>query len=92
VQRQLTPGETSQKRTLQRAENLFWSVAGSRARVRAHVRKRFRGKGAQGMNRVLNGVFVAVVTVWFLYLAYKVAQHVGAWPFAAAFYGGFWGS
>ena len=23
----------------------------------------------------------AVVTVWLLYLAVKVAEHVGAWPF-----------
>lgn len=22
-----------------------------------------------------------LIALWFLYLAYKIAQHVGAWPF-----------
>lgn len=27
-------------------------------------------------------VILVVVCLWFLYLIYEAAQHVGAWPFA----------
>jgi hypothetical protein len=30
----------------------------------------------------LSWLVIVLVALWFLYLAYMIARHVGAWPFA----------